>query len=1199
MVVSCNLSRAGTTGDNVVDELSTSPGGIYAMVSTACKPCQHLTHPINKAIIKAMDLEWQWYDLANNSPKQIDTEVKKLEQELDKEIKQAKSVMDQKVVDLRIARNALLDKPGEPGLISAEKAANDAFRNARTKVEQLENAKPGKLKQLRQNLEQQLKAKIAKLKKQRDDLVKLIKKLKAELKACIIKNCPDTAKKEYRLGDNFKPLPPPVNEGDGDKKIKVGEDGKAVEKDEEKEQVKPPVKPEEKKEDNKQSSLDLKFPPDAVCVGSGCTDDFTIVCSGSSCPDNFTLICGSNECPDTVQLDCVGDTCPDNNNYSCDAGGCPESVNLICLDSNQCTDISTAPLPGTKASGGASTTEPTTPSTGTVSRATGVYKPVSTNCKPCQPLVTQINSKVKELQTAEMALKTLAEKERKARLLWDESANRLNRIIDEIRELNKNDPKSPRIETLRKRADEARSTSPAEAAIALQHPVYLAEQKVKRLKDEIDKLKIKLEECEKQCVADSPKSAVLIGGDLKQLESICSGSTCSEDFSVLCSGDWCTDSFTLNCGSGGCPETIQLDCVGTTCPGSSQYNCDADNTCSESVTLFCTENQCNYVSPVNTPVVATTTPSEVPVSGSSTIAGESFDISRVNFDDLDNIKADAYSDGGHQVPFSGAALNRALGLNEDTDPVTTMGALRQLEQQLEQDALKANNYSDTVADAFMSSSATSIQTSSSMAAAQDAAAIQKFLIDFASAMADLASVSDFFEGLAKGDLKDNTLLQNLDSIYEAAKDGESLVNNLAGNMATGLDIEGDPSSPVINDVFGTMGTADEYWGTDGLTNINSLKSDFSDIANIIDDYRGGKPLNKRTLGQLIFRIGKGVAENDFKERLKHIKDLESNLAAEQRVTSGLASEWQSVSDTKFGAIDRLETTRTAINTLAGAHPESLAGGQTNETPVETITAKCPECQPIADQINAARLAMYNAGQRISEIENEKLDLNDKKRKLDRLRADLSSFDRGTSTLRNFLRETELPVFGRHQETQNEVNLRARDRLGKVNEITRLETEIEIEEGNLKAEVESLQNAIRTLRSQLPNLRYQLEVCEENQCKKEGADVGRFIGEIFSVRILDVKSISGNNPYDRQDPISQEISSGNNGEATVQVINNIPIARLSLVGAEPGCPNPNGAHYHGAANNCNGVFTADPAPANCGHGRAISVSTIPVSSCPDL
>ena len=114
----------------------------------------------------------------------------------------------------------------------------------------------------------------------------------------------------------------------------------------------------------------------------------------------------------------------------------------------------------------------------------------------------------------------------------------------------------------------------------------------------------------------------------------------------------------------------------------------------------------------------------------------------------------------------------------------------------------------------------------------------------------------------------------------------------------------------------------------------------------------------------------------------------------------------------------------------------------------------------------------------------------------------------------------------------------------------------------------------------------------------------------SVKILDVKTISGNNPYDQRNPIAEDSSQSNESSvqsgpsspsgpstpvATVQVINNIPISRLTLAGPDA-CP---ANHYHGNANNCNGVFTADPAPGVCGHGTVAAVVSIPVTSCPDL
>ncbi len=475
-------------------------------------------------------------------------------------------------------------------------------------------------------------------------------------------------------------------------------------------------------------------------------------------------------------------------------------------------------------------------------------------------------------------------------------------------------------------------------------------------------------------------------------------------------------------------------------------------------------------------------------------ADNDFDLSSIDFQGLDNLTGGGiYGDAPAPVPFSGEALNRALNLQPTATPATAMSTLQQAEAQAEKDAIAANNYADTVANAFTQTASLSTITSTSLGSAIWAAGVQKFLIDFASALADLASVSDFFEGMAKGDLKDNTLLQNLDSIYEMAKDGESAVNNLAGNMATGLEIEGEPpSSPVVNDVFGTMGTADGYWGTDGLTNINSLKSDFSDVANMIDDYRGGKPLNKRTLGQLIIRIGKGVAENDLKEREAHIKALEGDLVAEQAATGGLAAQMLVANQAKWKAMDALKALRAATAALTQANPESLGGaGGTGgtatssggKTPVVPVTVKCPECQPIADKINQGRRAMRVIQDRIAEIEAEQRALKNKKAQLKALRDALARFDRVTADARQGLRNTDVPVLGPSQEIQNDINLRGMDRLKAVNEIGRLEREIEIEEGDdPAAEVAGLRSAATKLRASLRAQRQQLDECDQEPCK---------------------------------------------------------------------------------------------------------------------
>jgi hypothetical protein len=289
-----------------------------------------------------------------------------------------------------------------------------------------------------------------------------------------------------------------------------------------------------------------------------------------------------------------------------------------------------------------------------------------------------------------------------------------------------------------------------------------------------------------------------------------------------------------------------------------------------------------------------------------------------------------------------------------------------------------------------------------------------------------------------------------------------------------------------------MGTADGYWGTDGLTNINSLKSDFSDVANMIDDYRGGKPLNKRTLGQLIIRIGKGVAENDLKEREAHIKALEGDLVAEQAATGGLAAQMLVANQAKWKALDALKALRAATAALTQANPESLGGaGGTGgtatssggKTPVVPVTVKCPECQPIADKINQGRRAMRVIMDRIAEIEAEQQALKNKKAQLKALRDALARFDRVTADARQGLRNTDVPVLGPSQEIQNDINLRGMDRLKAVNEIGRLEREIEIEEGDdPAAEVAGLKSAATKLRASLRTQRQQLDECDQEPCK---------------------------------------------------------------------------------------------------------------------
>lgn len=117
--------------------------------------------------------------------------------------------------------------------------------------------------------------------------------------------------------------------------------------------------------------------------------------------------------------------------------------------------------------------------------------------------------------------------------------------------------------------------------------------------------------------------------------------------------------------------------------------------------------------------------------------------------------------------------------------------------------------------------------------------------------------------------------------------------------------------------------------------------------------------------------------------------------------------------------------------------------------------------------------------------------------------------------------------------------------------------------------------------ELEQLRKELIACEK-QCG--------------TVSIVNVINLSGNNFLNTEDPLDEDPS---NSEETVQVIGmyNIPISRLTRWDAHS--PNCDEVHYHGTALDCNGVSRTDPAPGNCGHGKASEIKTIAISSCPDL
>lgn len=197
---------------------------------------------------------------------------------------------------------------------------------------------------------------------------------------------------------------------------------------------------------------------------------------------------------------------------------------------------------------------------------------------------------------------------------------------------------------------------------------------------------------------------------------------------------------------------------------------------------------------------------------------------------------------------------------------------------------------------------TQLITDSNLAHAQDAVAVQKTLITFSSMLFDLASVMDLLKKENLEDLRNSSGLEQLDSAYEFLKDFESLSNTLSDQL--GLD-----GSPLVNDLGGLMPEADAFWGNDPRTAIGTLKSHASDLAGIVDEIRAGKKIPAKSVGQLIGRVAKSIAEMQMAEREAVIDQLSVDQAAEQEVAGGVFEEYGALTEQGFVARAALESVR--------------------------------------------------------------------------------------------------------------------------------------------------------------------------------------------------------------------------------------------------------------------------------------------------
>ncbi len=208
-------------------------------------------------------------------------------------------------------------------------------------------------------------------------------------------------------------------------------------------------------------------------------------------------------------------------------------------------------------------------------------------------------------------------------------------------------------------------------------------------------------------------------------------------------------------------------------------------------------------------------------------------------------------------------------------------------------------------EAWQSQVGSSIITGENLANAQLAVAWQQYLLNLGSLLLDIAGITSFFKGqLDKLEKGEPLSVSDIDEIYELAQTGESALGTLS-EQVTGEA----PAKPIA----GLVGGANDALGAGGHTDINNLKSDFSDLISVIDNGVKGEngAAGRAAIGQIIGRILKTWAEADMQDRLRRINEMQDTLLAEARAQSARYADWAALDSRKWMAQDALARVRTA------------------------------------------------------------------------------------------------------------------------------------------------------------------------------------------------------------------------------------------------------------------------------------------------
>ncbi len=668
---------------------------------------------------------------------------------------------------------------------------------------------------------------------------------------------------------------------------------------------------------------------------------------------------------------------------------------------------------------------------------------------------------------------------------------------------------------------------------------------------------------------------------------ICYGDTCPSSIDLNCSGTGCADTVEIYCLFNSCSQDFNQICFGEFCSSQLQFNCDGDK-CDAVDNLASGMPYLTGASPSSTALVSPDTGSTNSASSQGNVEIKPVVTPRGSSEAIPASSADlvAIRAAAQAISANAGACNDAeCPIIDCATAGKLLQGLINAEANLDEMYKWLIQASDDAMAHLQSLQGNDIITGEQLAQAITAQGLHQFLHNMGSILLDLAALTDTLENLAKDGL-DPSKIKNLDTLYESLKTFESAVdtiadqgiktegtgpiNDLTGGADELLGLENTSVGSLKSDLSDTLSAIENFkdgkpWK--GARNVGQI------VGRVLKDLSAAEMKARQarideymeSLGQSNVAIASSMAflqkTNDRRfaaeDALSAVRAAKNSLMAcmnkacgavsltrpdvntgfsgwgsalrhfnglTQAIFSGLNGSF-SVKDQCPG-VDTAVSLFTGDGFLGGAGISLTGGGNTRTTPVRTVEAKCPRCQSIADKIatNLTEMDYWNA---------EKAAIEEKLRQAETLRERLKLLEsRKASNRRTIASLVEglnnANALGFNWGPNLAIMLREAEARGR--DLTRQMQEMEREIARLEADkdrLETIQARLSELSYKRRNLREDLRYCEEEYCKsydKDNENVGRFIGEIFGVEVLDVKHVTGNNPFNRDDPLEEESNS---------------------------------------------------------------------------